>query len=180
AVSALQHVGREGWLPTVARAVEELVKDWRIRKAKDQLQRAYVGVGAVLVEGARQRSPLWAQVRRNVYQPLDAYRTLEARARARRDESRGLKGLLVPSVETVLWAEYMRRLGVATRLVHDKCVSLERLLAGQAGPAAAGEVLHRHRHVLLAGVAPDAFPTGAIAQAREELVKAQEEAEQAR
>lgn len=168
--------GRD-WLPTVAKAVEDLVRERQVKKARDAYFRTLQAVGAAVADELKRRSPAGQQIRRNVYSPLDAYRNLQARVKARKPAPRGLKQVLVPSVETALWQAYGTSLERAIAIVTDKCQALERLLLGKQGLPLAGEVLFRHREGLLAGVAPDAFP---IAQAEAAYQAYQQVKQQAR
>lgn len=165
-----------GWLPVLTRAVEELVRDWQLKKARDQFQRALVPLGAAVADSLKRPSPAGAQLRKNVFAPVDAYMNLLSRARARK-AAHPRKGPLSPSLDKLLWQDYLASLQRATLVVRDKCAALERVLAGHHGAAAAGEVTYRHREALLAGVAPDALPIAAVAAAEEELKRSQEQAD---
>ena len=162
--------GRD-WLPTVAKAVEDLVRERQVKKARDAYFRTLQGLGAGVADELKRRSPAGAQIRRNVYSPLDAYRNLQARIKARKPAGRGLKARLVPTVEDALWHAYAQSLERAVAIVADKCASLERLLLGKQGLPLAGEVLFRHREGLLAGVAPDAFPVAQAEAAYQEYLR---------
>jgi hypothetical protein len=166
------------WLPTVFKAVEDLVRERQVKKARDAYFKTLQALGAVAADALRRRSPAGQQVRRNVYSPLDAYRTLQARVRARRRTSSGVKQWLVPAVEDALWDEYGQSLERAIALVQDKCQSLERVLMGKDGLPLAGEVLFRHRQGLLAGVAEDAFPVAPAEAAFEEYQRAKQQTRQ--
>lgn len=169
--------GRD-WLPTVFKAVEDLVRERQVKKARDAYFRALHALGAAVCEALRRRSPAGQQVRRNIYSALDAYRTLQARVRARRPVGQGLKSWLVPTVEDALWHELGVSLDRAIALVDDKCQSLERLLMGKDGLPLAGEVLFRHRQGLLAGVAPDAFPLAPVEVTFDEYQRAKQQPRQ--
>lgn len=161
-------VGREGdWLPGVMRAVGDLVRERHVKKARDQYHRALATLGRAASEALRRRSPAGEQLRRNVYSPLDAYRNLATRLAATPVPRGGAKHLLVPSVEAALADELRLAVARATSIVADKCANLERVLTGRHGEAFAGEVLHKHRAGLLAGVDPSAFPLALADQARE-------------
>ena len=144
------------WLPTVFKAVEDLVRERQVKKSRDTYFRALEALGASAADALRRRSPAGQAIRRQVYSALDAYRTLEGRVKARREGEVGGRRL-VPTVESALRKELLVSLAKAIVLVQDKCQSLEKLLMGREGLALAGEVLFRHREGLLAGVAPDAF-----------------------
>jgi hypothetical protein len=178
-LGVLKAVGLGGgtdWLPTVAKAVEDLVRERQVKKARDAYIRTLQALGAAAAEELRRKSPAGQALRRNVYSPLDAYRSLEARVRARRPVSKGIKNALVPAVEDALWAEYAKSLARATEVVGDKCQSLERVLLGKQGLPFAGEVLFRHRQGLLAGVAEDAFPVGPAEAAYQDYLAVKQQA----
>lgn len=165
-----------GWLPVLTRAVEEFVRDWHLKKARDQFQRSLTLLGAAVAEALKRSSPSGAQLRKNVFAPVDAYMNRLSRARAHKGPY-PRKGPLAPSFDKQLWQDYVISLQRATVVVRDKCAALERVLAGHHGHATAGEVLYRHREALLAGVASDALPIAAVEVAEEELKRSQEQAD---
>ena len=169
-------LGRDGdWLPGVIRAVGDLARERQVKKARDAYHRTLGQLGKAVAESLRRRAPAGDVVRRNTYVPLDAYTNLATRAGARRPKTRHLRQMLVPSVAQALDDELMHAIARATALVTDKCVSLERLLAGKHGHAVAGEVIWRHRTSLLAGVDPGAFPLAAVEAAHGEYRRARED-----
>ncbi|MDB5098351.1 MAG: hypothetical protein JWM80_2772 [Cyanobacteria bacterium RYN_339] len=169
-------LARQGeWLPGVVKAVEDLLRERRVKKARDHYHRALTLLGAAAGEALRRRSPAGQQLRRNMYSPLDAYRNLATRARAQAGGRRSLREMLVPTIAQVLRQELFARLAHAMALVSDKCHALERTILGRDGHAHAGDVVFRHRESLLHGVAPDAFPLAAVQQALDDYLKARDE-----
>jgi hypothetical protein len=166
-------VGEGGpWLPTVFKAVEDLVRERQVKKSRDQYFRALEMLGMAASDALRRRSPAGQALRQQVYSALDAYRTLDGRVKAQFRSERGIR--LVPTVESALRMGLASSLARAIVLVSDKCQSLEKLLMGREGMALAGEVLFRHKDGLLSGVAPDAFAIEPLQAAYDEYQRAKQ------